>query len=227
MSRPEYKNSVASRLRAACLASGAAGVNADECVESIPDLCHRTARHALSNACALGQVFSGGHRLRIRYFATADFAKAFHALNSPAALRLSESPGNLWPPEHIAILETEYPSHGAAHVAKLVGRTASTVQRKAAYMGIKCLVDVRWLDKPRKAPKPQRQAIAKEPTRFNPATQKKAAGPALLDKPADTSRARKVVAARVPGRFEVPSDYRGMFSLAGIGRDAMTGRAWA
>lgn len=137
-------------------------------------------------------------------------------------------PRDGWSAEHKQILLDHYPTKGAAYVAALVGRSVSTTQRKAAYMGVKCLVDMRWNSRPVQEPKSPRVLLIKaKPTRFNPETPKRATGPAMLEKPADTSRARKVVAERVPGRFEVPADYRGMFSLAGIGRDAMTGRAWA
>ncbi len=68
-----------------------------------------------------------------------------------------------------------------------------------------------------KPPKPLKLAKAK-PTHFNPATPKRAAGPAGLDKPADVSRAVKIVAPRTPGRFEVPAGYEGVFGKLGPGR---------
>ncbi len=137
-------------------------------------------------------------------------------------------PRNGWPAEHVQALLDHYPTKGAAYVAALVGRSVATVQRKAAYMGVRCLVDMRWIGHTRVTREQAPQRLAKpKPTRFNPETPKRAAGPAMLDKPADESSAVRIVAPRTPGRFEVPSDYRGAFSLVGIGRDAMTGRAWA
>ncbi len=48
--------------------------------------------------------------------------------------------------------------------------------------------------------------------------------PAVID--VDTSRAKVTYAPRPLGRWEVPEDFRGAFSMAGVGRDVQTGEAW-
>lgn len=45
--------------------------------------------------------------------------------------------------------------------------------------------------------------------------------------PIITSKTHVTVAPTPLPRFHVPEDYRGPFSLAGIGRDVQTGRGWA
>ena len=74
--------------------------------------------------------------------------------------------------------------------------------------------------RPRKPPKPK----AHQNVTFSPAKPKPAAVGGEVIVPAS---ARITVApALADHRFAVPADYRGPFSLAGIGRDVQTGRAW-
>lgn len=45
-------------------------------------------------------------------------------------------------------------------------------------------------------------------------------------RPIDDSKAIRTVWPTPPGRYEVSKDFKGPFSLVGVGRDATTGQAW-
>ncbi len=165
-----------------------------------------SARGFLCKALQAGQLFSAGKPAFMRYFLTPQAAEAGAVLIAAEAKARRD----------------------AAIKRKRAVASAKYVHRPQRLPKVKAEKPARN-PKPPKAPKPPKplKLTKAKPTRFNPATPKRAAGPAGLDKPADVSRAVKIVAPRTPGRFEVAADYRGPFSLAGIGRDALTGRAWA
>lgn len=50
--------------------------------------------------------------------------------------------------------------------------------------------------------------------------------PATSGAPVITSKTRVTIVPTPASRFHVPADHRGPFSLAGIGRDVDTGKAW-
>lgn len=64
-----------------------------------------------------------------------------------------------------------------------------------------------------------------KPPTYTAGPSKKA--PRTSGDPIITSKTHVTVAPTPLPRFHVPEDYRGPFSLAGIGRDVQTGRGWA
>lgn len=95
--------------------------------------------------------------------------------------------------------------------------------------------------KPKTATEPKAPAVkakmgAKKPHIPKPADHQKpptyTAGPSkkaqqFISAPIITSATRVTVAPTPLPRFHVPDDFRGAFSLAGVGRDVQTGRGWA
>lgn len=78
-----------------------------------------------------------------------------------------------------------------------------------------------------KAKKPRHVPVPKDhqrPPTYSAGSSKAAAR--IGGEPIITSATRVTLAATPLPRFHVPADFRGDFSLAGIGRDVQTGRAW-
>lgn len=114
----------------------------------------------------------------------------------------------------------------AAHVQM---RKEATATRSREWHRAKAAVAA-LLPKPPKPPKVAKVKpvkvkaikLAPKKTAFNPERQTKK----IDTRPIDDSKAIRTVWPTPPGRYEVSKDFRGTFSLVGVGRDATTGQAW-
>lgn len=79
-----------------------------------------------------------------------------------------------------------------------------------------------------KLPKPPRKKRKDAGTSSKPPRPLAKAKPAkqIDTRPIDDSKAIRTVWPTPPGRYEVSKDFKGPFSLVGVGRDATTGQAW-
>lgn len=211
------------------------------------------ARGFLYKASRDGVLFRAGVFAHARYFLTAEAAAAgvpllaaesaarrktyvaarLQAERERTAKRRAESDApkrgsrDLWSMEHTQLLRDFYPTHGAVFVAVAVGRSRPSVLHKAGTLQVKCLVNVLALNARPKVVKPKKPKPPKVAKVRPTVPEKPKPGPANRSGKADESRAIRTIAPRAPERFEIPADFRGPFSLVGIGRDPMTGRAWA
>ena len=115
-------------------------------------------------------------------------------------------------------------------------RLALNAYQRKVYADLKALQPPKparvRVEKPKREPrqpKPAKTPRAKAvntANRFQPETQVRRHGPAMLDAPADYSKASRFVVPRALGRYEVAHGFCGPFGMVGVGRDVMTGRAW-
>ena len=169
----------------------------------------RTLTTMLSHVRAEGHAHVVGGKSHLRYFATAELAAEW-VLHLPPTT--TPKPKRRWTPEEDAVLLEHYPTKGAAFVANLIGRDINATNARACVKRIRCMVWIRnGVVQERKAAK------APEPPKI---------GPAYNDLPADMSKAKVTILPTPVCRYAVSDDFRGMFSLAGIGRDVQTGNSW-
>ena len=174
----------------------------------------RTLTTMLSRLRAEGHAHVVGGKSHLRYFATAELAAEW-VLNIPP-----EKPSlkRRWTPEEDAVLLEHYPTKGAIFVADLIGRNLTATNARACSKGIRCMKWIRGGVEQERTPAHVRaEGFVKAVTKI---------GPAHNDLPADMSKAKVTILPRPICRHAVSDDFRGMFSLAGIGRDVQTGNAW-
>ena len=172
----------------------------------------RTLTTMLSRVRAEGHAHVVGGKSHLRYFATAELAAEWVLHLPPVKPPAKPSLKRRWSPEDDAAMLEHYPTKGPAFVADLLGRDINATYARACIKGIHCL---RWV---RNGVEQKRKAASA------PAPAK--SGPAYNDLPADMSKAKITILPTPVCRYAVSEDFRGMFSLAGIGRDVQTGNAW-
>jgi len=154
-------------IKAAATANGAAGITSAQAMTLMPGRAPKTPATTLSRMSASGQLFGAGHHRERHYFVTKEWADAWHAEFSVAAImerkraavlarkqaraERAASPQPLsphfWTPEHTALMTAHYANKGAAYISHLTGRCQSAVWAKAIRMGIKCNVIARSMPK--------------------------------------------------------------------------------
>ena len=159
----------------------------------------KNAHGFLYKALRAGELFSTGKLSQMRYFPTPE-AAATGAVLLTAALAARRG----------VMIQRKR----ARERANYIPRPPRPVKVKVATPPRVKKVAVPKLPKLPKPLKPARVAVVVQ------------RGPAYRDQPADMSRAK---ITRIPTPvfwYEVPSNYYGIFSAAGIGRDVQTGNAW-
>ena len=174
----------------------------------------RSLTTTLSRIRAEGHAHVVGGKSHLRYFATAELAAEWVLHLPPVKPSLKRR----WSPEDDAALLEYYPTKGAVYAAELLGRNVSATSARASVKGIRCM---KWIcegiEHERKPAQVRAEGFVKSPPKI---------GPAYNDLPADMSRAKVTILPTPVCRYAVSEDFRGMFSLAGIGRDVQTGNAW-
>ena len=167
----------------------------------------RRLRGFLARAIECKTLFMGGGNANARYFSTAEAVASGMALVCAAKRE--------------------------KRAAYLVGfrqqRRNETASLRAARKAAKPPKPAK-VPKPPRPPKPPKvkavRVVKLKSARCFPEKTRRAIGPAMRNMQADYSNAIRTVIRCSPGRYEVSFDYLGPFSLAGIGRDAVTGQVW-
>ena len=181
----------------------------------------RTLTTMLSRVRAEGHAHVVGGKSHLRYFATAELAAEWVLHLPPEKPPAKPSLKLRWSPEDDAALLEHYPTKGAAFVADLLGRDINATYARACSKGIHCM---RWIRNGVEQERKPAKVRAAGAIKGAPAPAK--SGPAYNDLPADMSKAKVTILPTPVCRYAVSEDFRGMFSLAGIGRDVQTGNAW-
>jgi hypothetical protein len=173
------------------------GLNVNELSE-IADQDPAAAQRELYRLCKLGKLFKLPSTPYVRHFSTAEIRDS---------------------------MVEQVKADAIAHVAavKERKRVRDNKKRRNQYHAGKA-----------SAPKPARKKRSDagkrhKTTAFNPSSFAKETRPrpAKIDtRPIDDSKAIRTVWPTPPGRYEVSKDFKGPFSLVGVGRDATTGQAW-
>lgn len=225
----EHAASFAGRVLRLCAAAGAAGINAADVLADTPLLGRKAAVSALSRLATRAAVFSAGHRANLRYFTDQAHAAAWHEHNSAAALlavRIAakrakakairaarpKKPASQpvgapesWTAEQFAILERDFPTHGAPYVAAQIGVSRANVYKVATRRGI-VRIKPETTSPPPPPPRKHRKSAGltqAKATTFNPdcgqARSRAVRGPAFLEgEPIFTDKTRRVVCPSPP-----------------------------